>query len=148
MHRLVQPESLPRPGTVIFFDGVCGLCNRFVDYLVRHDRAGRLMFAPVQGATFAALAERHPELRGVDSMVFLTIDHAGREKLVCYSEASIGALRVVGGWNEWGAGLLQAVPKPLRQMGYQLVARVRYRVFGRRTTCRLPSAEERERFLP
>jgi predicted DCC family thiol-disulfide oxidoreductase YuxK len=126
---------------VAFFDGVCNLCNGSVDFLLRHDRRGLLRFAPLQGAAFAAVARDHPELAGTDSFV---LQEGGRVHV--RSSAALRAAMAMGGpWRLCGVLLL--VPRPLRDGVYDFVARRRYRWFGRRESCRLPTPELRARFL-
>jgi predicted DCC family thiol-disulfide oxidoreductase YuxK len=126
---------------VAFFDGVCNLCNGTVNFLIDRDRRARLRFAPLQGSTFAELAARHPELRGIDSFV---LSQGGRVHV--RSGAAVRILMALGGpWRL--AGALLAVPRPLRDRLYDFVARRRYRWFGRTDTCRIPTPELRARFL-
>lgn len=126
---------------ILFFDGVCGLCNRFVDFSLDHDPTGRVLFAPLQGTTAASLLPQE-DTRNIDTVIF---HEEGR--LYRRSSAIVRLLsRIGGGWRvlSW---LLWVVPKPLRDLGYRLVARYRYRIFGQKDTCRLPTAEEQDRFL-
>lgn len=129
------------PDRVVFFDGVCGMCNKTVNFLMARDAEGRLKFAPLQGQT----ARQHvPESirEHMDTFVFL---HAG--KLHVRTGALIRILWVLGGvWGFLGS-LLWLIPAPLRNLGYRFVARIRYRVYGKSESCRLPTAEERDRFL-
>lgn len=128
--------------TVVYFDGVCGFCNRSVDFLLKRDPAGKLLFAPLQGETArATLSERDRET--LDSLVV-------RQGNAVYRR-SAGVVRVlwelplrwkVAGWALW------LIPGPIRDLGYRLVAKVRYRIFGKHETCRLPQPGEAERFLP
>ena len=130
-------ESKP----VLFFDGVCGLCNRFVDFVLKYDGDGRVLFAPLQGTTAAASL---PEdvVRGLDTVVFL---EGGRPNL--RSSAIVRIFWQLGGaWSVLGT-LLWIVPKPVRDLGYKVVASSRYRLFSQKETCRLPTPEERARFL-
>ena len=135
-----RTPPLTRP--VIFFDGVCGMCNRFVDLDLRADRRDVFRFAPIQGETARALL---PPLAGDPrewSMVYL--DERG---LHDQSDASLEVYRRLGGaWRL--LGLLRFVPRAIRTPAYRLIARNRYRWFGRRDTCRVPTAEEKARFLP
>lgn len=127
---------------VVFFDGVCGLCNGTVDWLLARDRRARLRFAPLQGETARRLLGELPE----DALewTFLLRDGAGTHER---SDAVLGALQHVGG--PWSLiRVLRLVPRALRDAVYRFVARRRYRWFGRRDACRLPSTAERERFLP
>ena len=128
-------------GHVLLYDGVCGLCNRFVRFLLRRDRAGTMRFATLQGPLGAEARRLLPELAGVDSVVLLY-----REGAWVRSTAAIEAIRYLGGpWALAVAGY--AVPRFVRDWAYDRVARVRYRVFGRFDTCPVPRGEDRERFL-
>jgi predicted DCC family thiol-disulfide oxidoreductase YuxK len=129
-------------GPIVFFDGVCGLCNRFVDFLLSHDRNGVFRVAPLQGET--ALA-RLSEMDVRDLKTVVVIDPAGTHRK---SQAIIVVLKGLGGFWGFVARILSLVPRPLRDWGYGIVARYRYRLFGRKPTCRIPSATERLRFLP
>jgi predicted DCC family thiol-disulfide oxidoreductase YuxK len=127
--------------TVLYFDGACGLCDRFVDWLLRHDREGRLRYAPLQGRTAAT---RLPA-EDVDGLATVVLEREGR--LSRRSTAAIEAVAILGGaWR--GILALKAVPRPLRDAIYDWVARHRYGWFGRRDTCRLSSTAGRPPFLP
>ena len=126
---------------ILFFDGVCGLCNRFVDFVLKYDRQGRMFFAPLQGTT-AATSLPEDIVQNLDTVVFLN-DKQWR----CRSSAVVRIFWQLGGvWSVLGT-LLWIIPKPLRDLGYKLVAGNRYRLFGKKETCRLPTPEERSRFL-
>lgn len=127
---------------ILFFDGVCGLCNRFVDFILRHDRNGALRLAPLQGETAEALLEAG-DRESVSSVILRVGDRNFRR-----SAAVVRVLWRLGlFWKPVGV-LLWLVPLPLRDLGYKLVARYRYRLFGKKETCRLPTPEERDRLLP
>ena len=135
----MTPEAESR--SILFFDGVCGLCNRFVDFLLKHDRHGRVCFAPLQGTT-AASSLSEDVVHGLDTVVFL---EGGQPN--CRSSAIVRVFWRLGGvWSVLGT-LLWIIPKPIRDLGYRLVAKSRYRLFGKKETCRLPTPEERGRFL-
>ena len=126
---------------ILFFDGVCGLCNRFVDFVLKHDRHGRVCVAPLQGPTAAASL---PEeiVQGLDTVVLLD-----GESSYIRSSAIVRIFWKIGGlWSILGT-LLWLIPKPLRDLGYKIVARSRYRLFGKKETCRLPTSAERARFI-
>ena len=130
---------MPRP--TILFDGECNLCNGFVDFVIRRDRAGRFQFAPLQ-SEFARRALAHgAPAPARDSVVLL---ESGR----VYVE-STAALRIFrrlsAGWPLLYA--LIVVPAFLRDAAYRWIARNRYRWFGRRPTCRVPGDGERGRFI-
>ena len=127
---------------ILFFDGVCGLCNRFVDLLLKSDSRDQFRYAPLQGDT----AQRMLALqdRNGDPQSFVLLENDKRYE---QSGAVLLALRRLGG--PWGLiATLYVFPRPLRDFVYRIVARNRYRWFGRRDECRLPTPEERDRFLP
>jgi predicted DCC family thiol-disulfide oxidoreductase YuxK len=133
--------NAPTANPVVFFDGVCGLCNGFVDRLMKWDKRHVLRFATLQGTTAATL---------------LPVDHTADLTTIVYFDGermhtrSNAALRIVirlgGGWNLAGAFFI--VPRVLRDAVYNGVARNRYQWFGKQASCRLPSPEERKWFLP
>ena len=126
---------------IIFFDGVCGLCNRFVDRLLAADARGAFRFAALQGTTAKQLL---PDgmAAALESVVYL------RDGVILQrSDAALRALIDLGGWRK-GYSLLLIVPRFIRDAVYAWVARNRYKWFGKHDTCRLPTPEERERFLP
>jgi predicted DCC family thiol-disulfide oxidoreductase YuxK len=134
--------SLSPSHPVIFFDGVCVMCNRFVDLVLRADRHGVFRFAPLQGETARALLPCQPADPGAWSMLYL--DERG---LHDESDASLEVYRRLGGW--WSLlAWLRIVPRSIRNPVYRVIARNRYRLFGRRRACRVPTAAERDRFLP
>jgi predicted DCC family thiol-disulfide oxidoreductase YuxK len=130
----------------LFYDGHCGLCHRAVKFVLKHDRSGRAFrFAPLQGETFQARVgvERRGGLP--DSVVVLTRDG----ELLVRSAAFLHILRRLG--RGWGvlAAVLSVIPRGLRDWVYDFVARIRYRVFGRRDDlCPIVPAELRARFDP
>lgn len=126
---------------IVFFDGVCGLCNHTVDFLLRHDRTGRLRFAPLQGETAAAVL--NPELRR--DLNTLVLAHQNRVFVRSSAVARI-LMQLPGFWRITGAALW-LIPWPLRDLGYRLVSVLRYRLFGKHESCRMPAPEERLRFL-
>ena len=128
-------------GPIVFFDGVCGLCNSSVDFLMRHDRAGRMRFAPLQGETAARMLPEADRLH-LGSMVL--VHHA---KTYRKSAAVVRALWQLGGCWSVAAGMLWLIPAPLRDLGYSAVAAMRFRLGGRKESCRMPTAEERGRIL-
>lgn len=147
---------------ILFFDGVCGLCNRFVDFMLKADSRNRFLYAPLQGETARSLlgmdgevgsgvAGDHqandtppggPQAGSPQSFVYL-------EKDAFYEQSNavlLALIRLGGAWRL--IAVLYVFPRPLRDFVYRIVARNRYRWFGRRDACRLPTPEERDRFLP
>ncbi|MFE8647097.1 thiol-disulfide oxidoreductase DCC family protein [Sphingomonas sp. NCPPB 2930] len=128
---------------IVVFDGQCLLCNRWVQFLLRHDRRGRIRYASMQGATGSALL-RDAGLPTEHLETLLVVDDAGRRWQ--HTGAILRLLHALGGpwrlaWAAW------PVPAPLRDAAYRLLARNRYRVFGRADTCMLPPPGTAGRFL-
>ena len=126
---------------VVFFDGVCGLCNHSVNMLLRLDKHARLQFAPLQGET--AQAQLPPAQRDLNSLVLK--DQAGVWRS---SSAVVRILGHLGGIWLLPASALWLIPRPLRNWGYRLIAEHRYRWFGHTEACRMPRPGEAARFLP
>ena len=137
-------------GAVIVFDGVCVLCNGWVRFLLRHDRAGRYRFAAMQSEAGRALLARHG-LDPDDPASFLLIEHDApgadaRPRVSTDSEAIRRVLAGLGGgWRL--AHAMALLPRGVRDAAYRRLARNRYRWFGRHDTCAVPAAEHRHRFL-
>lgn len=135
------------PSRLVLYDGVCGLCDKSVQWLLDHDPEGRLVYAPLEGPSAKAALEPHTLPAGLDSIVYVERDDAGAEKVYWRSRA---ILRIVaqlpGGWRR--LAWLRVLPAFLTDLGYRLVAAVRYRIWGKLDVCRVPSPEQRARFLP
>jgi len=140
----MAPDT-PNP-ELLFYDGHCALCHRAVKFVLKHDRSGHAFrCAPLQGSTFQSrvLPEQRASLP--DSIVILT--NSG--SLLIRSDAFVHILRRLGGgWRFW-AVVIGVIPRPLRDAAYDFVARVRYRVFGKKEdVCPLVPPELRARFDP
>ncbi len=125
---------------VIYFDGVCGLCNGFIDFILKIDRKHQFSFSPLQ-SDFAKARLPQALTQDLKSIVYQN----GTETYI-RSDAVIRILRDMGGFLSV-AGLAAVFPSKLRDSAYDLVAENRYRLFGRKETCRLPTPEERSRFV-
>jgi predicted DCC family thiol-disulfide oxidoreductase YuxK len=141
----VQRTGLP--ARLVLYDGVCVVCNRTVQQLLKIDRERRLRFAPLQGSTAAAVRRRHPEIPAdLDSIVYVeTTD--GEERVFWWSEA---IFRIYADLHVQSLAMkrLQQLPRWVVDIGYRVFARGRYRVFGKLDACPLPPPEDRARFLP
>lgn len=128
--------------SIVFFDGLCGLCNATVDFILSRDRDRRFRFAPLQGETARGEVSAE-ELERLDTLVLRNSSGVYRR--------SAAVVRIAWGlpgiWKLLG-GLLWLVPLPLRDLGYRIVSKYRLQWFGKKETCRLPTPEERELFLP
>ena len=129
-------------GPIILFDGECVLCSAHAQFVLRYDRRAHFRFAAIQGAVGTQLCQRF----GIDphdpaTMLVVEGDRALRD-----SDAVLAIVHGLG-WPWRAAGLLRLVPRPARDRLYRLVARNRYRLFGRRETCWRPRPEHRHRLL-
>lgn len=143
-HDAAAPSNQAHP--VLLYDEVCGFCDRFVRFLLARDRRAVLRFAPLEGPYARSVIERHPGLRGIDSVVLVEPEAGGGERACARSTAALRAVACLGGG--WRMALLVAlVPRPLRDVFYDLFARWRYRLFGRYDSCPVMPPELRDRFL-
>lgn len=135
-----RDSSSPRV-PVIVFDGICVLCNGWVRFLLKHDRAGRYRFAAMQSASGRALLATHG-LDPDDPASFLLVDG---DNAWTDSDAIGRVLTGLGGmWRL--AGVIAWVPRAVRDPLYRWIARNRYHLFGT-TACHVPTDEQRARFL-
>jgi predicted DCC family thiol-disulfide oxidoreductase YuxK len=161
-HRIERGDRL-----LVIFDGHCGFCNGSVRWLLRRDRWDRLRFVASESPKVAGLLARHgigPEVQGSGpgtipvstiqprtiqpSTILVARDAGGLgERVFTRSEALVELLgELPRPWPAVGVAL-GWVPGPVRDLGYQMIARWRYRIWGRLESCPLPTPEERERFL-
>lgn len=125
---------------VIFFDGYCGLCNGFVDFMMRVDRKAVFKFSPLQ-SEFAMANLKPEDVTDLKSLVVLVEGETHRK-----AKGVLLALSSLGGW--WKLiSILRIIPASILNFCYDLIATNRYRLFGKRQTCRLPTPEERTRFI-
>ena len=140
-------SDLPRE-SVLLYDGLCGFCDGTVQFILARDRAGTLKFAALQGDFARSLLQRHPELALLDSlMLSLSATAATGETVLVRSAAVIAIGQYLGGVWRIASALLRLVPAFIRDAAYDAIARRRFRLFGARDSCRLPSAAQRDRFL-
>ena len=127
---------------IILFDGVCNFCNRFVDIVIRRDLGGIFKIGALQSEVGQKILQEigMPE---EDPYSFILIDNG---KIWTKSEAILRIVRHLDGLRPI-AYILTMIPRLLSDAAYDMIARNRYRLFGRSNTCRLPSPEERDRFI-
>lgn len=152
---------------ILLYDGVCGLCNRMVQFVLRRDPAGVFRFASLQSAAAERVLARHGVRASELDTLYVVVDaELPGERLLARSDAVIFILRQLGSaelrspgqpnaavptqttatvWRG-AAVLLSIVPRAIRNWGYGMIARNRYRMFGRYDTCPMPSEETRDRF--
>ncbi|RPI68355.1 MAG: thiol-disulfide oxidoreductase DCC family protein [Ignavibacteriae bacterium] len=126
---------------VVIFDGVCNLCNATVDFLIRNDRTGTILFGSFQEDAGRALLSQYGVFAAPETVYFI-------ENGILYIE-STAILRLTRylPWTWRWLLLGRLIPRPLRDRFYRWVSRNRYRWFGKRSSCRLPSAEDMKRFI-
>jgi predicted DCC family thiol-disulfide oxidoreductase YuxK len=142
-----QASSRGEGAHLVLYDGVCGLCSRLLQFLLRHDHRRVFHFASLQGATGQAVVERCGGNPHELTSFYVVADYrTTRSRAFTRSDA---ALFVAGqlGWPWKAARVLSVVPRRVRDRAYELVARTRYRVFGRFEVCLIPRPEFRNRFV-
>jgi predicted DCC family thiol-disulfide oxidoreductase YuxK len=141
-------------GAVVLFDGVCNFCDASVNFIIEHDPKGYFKFAPLQSDEGRRLANQYgfesetaesndpaSDLIPIDSVILVEDG-----KAYTHSTAALKIIKRLGmPWSLMYAFMV--VPKPIRDWAYKLFARYRYRLFGRKDQCMLPSPEVRARFL-
>jgi predicted DCC family thiol-disulfide oxidoreductase YuxK len=136
------------PHPILLYDGVCGLCNRLTQFILRHDREAGFHFAALQSPFAAGILARHGANAADLDTVYVVVNYGEpAEYLLDRGEAALYILRQLGGIWSVCAQIFELVPRSLRDIGYRWIARSRYRIFGRYDTCPLPTPETRARFL-
>ena len=127
---------------ILLFDGYCNFCNAWVRLIVRRDTAKNILFTPLQSSVGRKMLEEHKiDVNYTESLVFFEEER--------FSVSSTAALRIYSYLNGWERHLkiLTVLPRPLRDAVYRFFAKYRYKWFGRREQCMVPTTELRERFL-
>lgn len=145
--RLLSDRVQVMEHPILLYDGVCGLCNRTVRFVLRYDREKKFRFAPLQSAFAAGLLGK----KGVDASdlnsFYIVVFREETEVLLEQSEAVLFVMeRLPGIWSAV-AWVLRLIPRPIRDWGYRVVARNRYSLFGKYKTCPIPSEADRGRFI-
>jgi predicted DCC family thiol-disulfide oxidoreductase YuxK len=132
---------------LLLYDGICGLCNRVVRFVLTRDRRRLFDFASLQSATGRSIAERagrNPD--DLNTLYVVANYRTDSPRLLSKSRAALFVVRTLGGI--WPAlSTVGVLPTPLLDFFYDLTARIRYRVFGRYNSCPLPAPEHRPRFI-
>jgi predicted DCC family thiol-disulfide oxidoreductase YuxK len=136
------------PHPILLYDGVCGLCNRLVQFILRRDRKAIFQFASLQGALATRILTRHAANPSNLDTIYVVLNHElPDEDLLSRSEAVLFVLTQLGGPWRLLASAGRLLPKSLRDAAYNTVARHRYRIFGRSELCTLPRDQDHSRFL-
>lgn len=138
LYKWFDPQ--PKQSGIIYFDGVCSVCNGFVDFLISRDKNDSLQYTTLQGET--AIKNLEPQLyTNVDSLVFQS-----REKIFTKSNAALMALSSLGGLWKFSIWL-RLIPRFIRDPLYNIIAKNRYSWFGKRAKCRIPTESEKGKIL-
>jgi predicted DCC family thiol-disulfide oxidoreductase YuxK len=145
---MTEPERAEIEGrALLLYDGVCALCNGVVQFLLKHDRQEKLRYAPIQSTLGREILGRFQIHSFPEGVVLLTDALKPQERLYNRSDAVGGALKLLPApWRLLGR-LLSLVPRTLREFGYGIVARLRYRILGRYDACPLPPLDQRRKLL-
>ncbi len=127
---------------ILLFDGVCNLCNRFVQFTIRRDPEGKFKFASLQSESGQALLEKF----GLPKEEFRTFVLVIGDRYFLKSTAALQVLRELGGvWKLFYVFII--IPRPLRDFLYGIISKSRYRIFGKRDACMIPTPDISQRFL-
>ena len=140
-----MPESTSNP--IVLYDGVCGLCNRAVQFLLKRDRHDRLRFASLQSDFAATLLKRHGlDHQDLDTVYVVLNSGEASEALLAKGDAFLQFAKEIGGvWSISRFGKI--IPRPIRNCLYDFVARHRYQVFGKYEACMLPDPRHKHKFI-
>ena len=127
--------------SIVLFDGVCNFCSDAVNFIIDRDPENRFKFAPLQSEVGQELRAKYNVDESIDSIVLIEDDQA-----FTHSTAALRIARGLSGvWS--GAYMFMILPRPLRDLYYELFAKYRYRLFGKKDACMIPTPEVRARFL-
>ena len=129
-------------GAIVLFDGVCNFCNGSVNFIIEHDKAGYFKFSPLQSEMGEQLMAKH-DIDKTDTDSVIVIED---KKAYTHSTGALRIARKLDGLWSW-AYAFRIVPQPIRDFCYKTFAKYRYRLFGRRDECMMPTPEIRTRFL-
>lgn len=131
-------------GAILLYDGTCGFCTRSVQFVLRHEHGRRtLRFAPLQSPCGDAVRLASPDIAGIDSIILWLPSGV----TLARSDAALRVGAYLGRGSRIAAAVMRAVPRPVRDAAYDLVARYRRRLVPLDDTCLLPTPEERRRFI-
>jgi predicted DCC family thiol-disulfide oxidoreductase YuxK len=127
---------------IILFDGICNFCNRTINIILKHDQEAYFQFAASQSNAAIDIMQAFK----IEQIAIASVILIDNEKVYTKTDAVIQIATHLKGWPRLFIGL-KYVPKPLRDFGYDVIAKNRYILFGKRPTCRIPEESIRHRFL-
>jgi predicted DCC family thiol-disulfide oxidoreductase YuxK len=133
---------------IVLYDGVCGLCNRLVQFVLKNDRNGVFRFASLQSKLAEQILVRHRLRSESLETVYVVLNYGlAEERLLSRLQAVVYVLQQMSRPLVYVSVILRVLPAPIQKFLYGLIARNRYRVFGRHETCPLPDSATRSKFL-
>jgi len=133
---------------IILYDGVCGLCNHLIQFVLKRDRNDRFRFAALQSEFAGDVLRRHGVNPALLDTVYLLLNYSQpEERLASRSDAGIQVLAELGGVWRALATIVKHLPRWIRDKIYNLIARNRYQLFGKYQTCQIPDEKYRSKFL-
>ncbi len=135
-------DTNPNVKAIVLFDGLCNLCDQSVQWLIRHDHAQAFRYGSLQSEHGQHLRRAYGIPESVDSIVVIQDGHART-----YSNAALALGELLGGRYAALAYLARLVPRPARDVAYRFVAAHRYRWFGKKDSCMVPTPATKALFL-
>ncbi|MCC7229055.1 MAG: DUF393 domain-containing protein [Fimbriimonadaceae bacterium] len=134
---------------IVFYDGLCGFCDRTVQFILDRDRTKRqFRFAALQSPLAEEILPRHgKDPKDLNTLYLLKELGKPGEVVLQKSDAAIQIFRALGGGPKFLSYLIALFPRPIRNWGYDRIAKMRYRIFGKLEACRIPSASDRAQFI-
>lgn len=142
-NQMQQDFNEAKSKNIVFFDGVCNLCNATVDFIIKRDKGHNLYFASLQSDFAKKFLSEHT----TDFAALKTVYYYENGNLYHKSEAVFRLLKQLNPAYKFLGNLLLLLPSFLPNSIYNIIARIRYRLLGKRTTCRVPSQAEEKMFL-
>ncbi len=139
---------LPRGTAVVFYDGVCGLCNRLVGFVLKRDRQDRFRYAALQGDFAGEVLPRHGKDPGDLNTLYLLLDPGDpSERVLERGRAVLHIFNFLGGPWKVAGWVFGVLPTWFLDAVYRLVAKYRYRLFGKHESCPIPEPRNRAKFI-
>jgi predicted DCC family thiol-disulfide oxidoreductase YuxK len=132
---------------IVLYDGLCGMCDGLVQFLLRHDKRDAFRFAPRQSEVAKQILVRHAlDPASMETIYVIDNYNSPQEMVYTKSDATLSIAEGLAGiWKI--ARAARPLPRSFRNACYDLIARNRYRIFGKRTECRIPAPEAQHKFL-
>ncbi|MBN9501965.1 MAG: hypothetical protein BGO01_10035 [Armatimonadetes bacterium 55-13] len=133
---------------ILFYDGLCGFCDKTVQFVLERDHRDQFRFATLQGELAKELLPKHGKNPKDLNTLYLLVDWNGpQEQVLQKSDAARRIFGALGGGAKILSILISLFPHRIRDWGYDRVANIRYRLFGKLDACRIPSPKDRAKFL-